>query len=444
MHTPPIKFDVIIIGSGPGGASVAQELAGHGHKTLILEWGDNKPLTGTFANMAKIAGIPGRGLFVQRDASLLLRGITSGGSSTVNYASAMLPPVELFSAHGIDLSQEVKELLPQVPFAPLPDELIGPMAKRIMKSAQSLGYDWQKLDKMIYADKCRSHCWRCTYGCPYAAKWNARMFLDEALSHHSTLVTGAKVGRILIHQQRVVGVEYKHNGTLQQVFADKVVLAAGGISTPQILTASGVKNAGKDFFVDPVVAVMGSVNGLKGGREVPMSAGMRLADAGVMLADMTLPKPLFQAFAAQVGRFDRLFSHSSTLTIMVKAKDQLSGRVGRYWPDKTLSVDDKDKLRYGTEIAKNILADAGAHAIFKSWHFAAHPGGSAKIGEVVNADLQTEINGLYVCDASVIPAAWGLPPSFTLLCLGKRLGKHLTGLRSLLEQERVPDSSQVN
>jgi len=32
---------------------------------------------------------------------------------------------------------------------------------------------------------------------------------------------------------------------------------------------------------------------------------------------------------------------------------------------------------------------------------------------------------VYVCDASVIPEPWGLPPTLTLLCLGWRLGRML-------------------
>jgi choline dehydrogenase-like flavoprotein len=63
--------------------------------------------------------------------------------------------------------------------------------------------------------------------------------------------------------------------------------------------------------------------------------------------------------------------------------------------------------------------------VFKSWHFAAHPGGSVRIGAGVDADLRTHAPGVYVCDASVIPQPWGLPPTLTLLCLGKRLGQHL-------------------
>jgi choline dehydrogenase-like flavoprotein len=37
----------------------------------------------------------------------------------------------------------------------------------------------------------------------------------------------------------------------------------------------------------------------------------------------------------------------------------------------------------------------------------------------------TACDNLYVSDCSVIPEAWGLPPTLTILGLAKRLSKHL-------------------
>jgi choline dehydrogenase-like flavoprotein len=111
---------------------------------------------------------------------------------------------------------------------------------------------------------------------------------------------------------------------------------------------------------------------------------------------------------------------------MIKAKDSLGGRVT--WNEgvrKHLRDSDRQKLLKGYGRAREILANAGATGIFKSWYVAAHPGGTVKVGDVVDADLQTQYENLYVCDCSVIPEAWGLPPTFTLLALGKRLAKHL-------------------
>jgi choline dehydrogenase-like flavoprotein len=45
---------------------------------------------------------------------------------------------------------------------------------------------------------------------------------------------------------------------------------------------------------------------------------------------------------------------------------------------------------------------------------------------VVDANLKTELDNLYVCDCSVIPEAWGLPATLTIISLGKRLAKHLS------------------
>ena len=94
---------------------------------------------------------------------------------------------------------------------------------------------------------------------------------------------------------------------------------------------------------------------------------------------------------------------------------------------KRLSEIDKVKLFKGYARAREILAHAGARHIHRSWYLAAHPGGTVKINDLVDSDLQTTIENLYVCDCSVVPAAWGLPPSFTLIALGKRLAKHLQG-----------------
>ncbi|HEU4372784.1 MAG TPA: NAD(P)-binding protein, partial [Telluria sp.] len=155
-----MTHDAIIVGSGPGGATVARQLARRGLRVLVLEQGSAAPLAGTLGQMAKMAAVPGKGMFIQRDASLLVQGVTAGGSSAINFATAAAPPAGMFAAHGIDLAPALAELRAELPIGPLPDALVGPMAARIMQGAHALGLDWQKLDKMIRPQICRSGCWR--------------------------------------------------------------------------------------------------------------------------------------------------------------------------------------------------------------------------------------------------------------------------------------------
>ena len=84
-----------------------------------------------------------------------------------------------------------------------------------------------------------------------------------------------------------------------------------------------------------------------------------------------------------------------------------------------------------TELCRRILENMGAKGIYRTGTLASHPGGTVKLGQLVDARLQTRIEGLHVCDCSVIPEEWGLPPTLTLVCLGKHLARMLTGEKQL-------------
>jgi len=400
-------YDVIVVGSGPGGATVAKELSQQNKKVLMLEWGSNAPMKGTFPQAAKMIGIPGKSLLITNiKMHVLLRGITTGGSSVFYCGTAFTPPFEMLESHGIDIRKEIEELKNELPIKPLSDELMGPMGNRMMESAQDLGYDWQKINKFIFQDKCKTGCWRCALGCPYDAKWNARNFVEEAVNNGATLVNGVKVKSVVTDGKSATGVTLKKGGRTYQVDAPTVVLGAGGIGSAEILKRSGMEKAGSDFFVDPLIMAMGKVADIKEGKELQMQAGWQVKDEYVM-TDLTMPK-------------------IPKLLIMVKIKDELGGRITNGGGcRKDLSKSDYKKLDDGFQHAKKILKNAGVKRVSKSMVSAAHPGGTVKIGDVVDSNLKTEYDNLYVCDCSVIPEAWGLPPTLTILGLGKRLSKHL-------------------
>jgi choline dehydrogenase-like flavoprotein len=415
-------FDAIIIGSGPGGGTTAKELSRQGKKVLILERGKDPRVKGNLFQTLPII----RQYKTAEKITIMTQSV-AGGATFSFCGVALDPPYDKFSATGIDLREYVDETKKELGIAPLPDELIGPMSRRIMDSALELGIDWKKIPKFIDPFKCRSGCWRCIYNCPYGAKWTARKFAIQVADNGGVFKTNANVDAILVENGKATGVLYTENGKTTRAEAPCVVLSAGGMDSPKLLAKSGVVGVGKNFFVDPLLMVMGSVRGAKGGlREIPMTAGVHFSEEGYLLTDFTPTTLRYIGSALEAGKISKMLSGRSTLAIMIKIRDELSGNMLDEGPvNKTLGEVEKGRFKRGIELAEKILRNAGASSLFQTSIVASHPGGTIKIGEFVDKDLKTNIDNLYVCDASVIPIAWGLPPVLTLVALGKRLARHL-------------------
>jgi len=430
--------DVIVVGTGPGGATVARELARRGKKVLILEWGPGGEVRGTAAQYFSQAMVPGKSLLLTPDLVGMVRGITTGGSSLFYCATAYPAPLEMLRKYGVDLATEEQETRAELPIAPLKTELVSPMTSRLMASAQQIGLEWRLLDKFMYQDRWTSEYPAFGYyGDPHHVKWSARMYVEEAVAHGAVLLNGARVIRVLGDQRAATGVEFTMNGQTHSASAGHIVIAAGGIGSPIILRLSGIREAGYNYFFDPLITVCGTLKDVSlRDNEIPMSTGVHMRDEGYMMTDLAMPPAMHMLFAAQVLHLSRLFSFRNTARLMVKIRDELGGHLtDGGGVRKRLTAADRSKLKAGFESAKRVLEAAGATDIYKTGILAAHPGGTVKIGELVDANLKTRIDNLYVCDCSVIPEEWGLPPTLTLLALGKRLARHLVAERQPVAQD---------
>ncbi|HML80936.1 MAG: GMC family oxidoreductase N-terminal domain-containing protein [Thiomonas sp.] len=408
--------DVLVVGSGPAGAMVARDLARAGARVRILEQGSGPP-PGT--NLLKL--LRRKEAMHIAPGVVLLRSLRVGGGSVTFYHTATPPPLAMFARHGIDLAAALERVQSELPHAPLRDDLLTPIPSLLMQAGESLGLPWQPLPKMIDQSRCAQGI------CPPEAFWSAQTLLQQAIRHGADLQTGVRVTRVLFEQGRAIGVEAQHQSGAAQIFrAGRVILSAGGIASPAILQHSGVEQAGDGFFCDPLRIVMGHVPALRRPHDISMSAGYFNADAGYMLSDITVPANFFRAFTWAAGRPDQLLSYGHTAMIMVKIRDDIEGRIdphGRPW--RRFGPGDRLKMRTGVEQARAVLKAAGSGKPYVSPWVAAHPGGSVRLGEMLDENLSCHSPNLHVCDASVIPEPWGLPPTLTLLALGSELARRL-------------------
>jgi choline dehydrogenase-like flavoprotein len=100
---------------------------------------------------------------------------------------------------------------------------------------------------------------------------------------------------------------------------------------------------------------------------------------------------------------------------------------------------DQFRLNHGAIVARRILLEAGADpdSIFITPLRGTHPSGTVRLGQMLDANLQTEVKGLYVCDASTFPEALDRPTVLTILALGKRLAAHLLASNRQLESAKA-------
>ena len=435
MVAGPIRrqAEVVVVGSGPGGASVARQLARAGKKVLLLERGHDyrrKRYYGTY--LGPLAYADRHSLLFTKEGLNIIRPLMLGGATSMFCGSAARPPDWLKTKYRIDLESHVDETIAEIGIAPLPPEQRGVASTRIAEAAQSLGHAWEPLSKFMRPSRsAHFSCGaKCMLGCRCDAKWNAAEWVDEAVAAGCELVTDACVDELLIEHRQLGGVRGTAHGLPFEVEAKVVVLAAGGIGTPLILQRSGFFDAGHGITMDTTAIVCGLSHEKGIGDEPPMTWGYVNDEVGYMLSTLLDPWLLFPIMATMKSP-RHLFKWPGwdrTLGVMIKIKDDISGSISLDGEiSKPMSERDQYRLNHGAIVARQILVRAGAapDSIFMTPLRGTHPSGTVRLGQMLDDNLQTEVAGLYVCDASTFPEALDRPTVLTILALGKRLAAHL-------------------
>ena len=426
------SYDYIVVGTGPGGATVGRDLAKAKKKVLFIEWGGFTGPGGGQLQAFKEMLMPFKCMYVMPKQILgCVRACTVGGASMFFYGSSVPLPLEMFKKRGVDLKDSLAEVYKDIPFLkPLPEEVLTPIAKATREAANSLGgvFNWNPIDKFIDAKRITPD-WKFGVSDPREIKWTSHIWIREAMQAGAALLTRSKVTRVLFEGKRAVGVEYKNKGKLYKAYANTVVLAASGIGTPVILMKAGMKNIATDFFFDPFATVTGQHPHLtRVQSEIPMQTGQYFPDDHIVMTDLYIPGYLIENMVhLEAFRVDHLFKMKHTMNIMIKLADEMKGGklCSNGYPLKHMTSIDWKRMKVGVDRGKAILKKAGCKGVHGLWYLGAHPGGTVKIGTGVDHNLQTPFDNLYVCDCSVIPEPCGLPPVTTIIALGKYLSKHL-------------------
>lgn len=134
---------VIVVGSGPGGATVARELSRQGRRVLMLERGYDhrtKFYYGTYLGALRYS--ERMALLYTQEGLNIIAPIMVGGATNLFTASSALPPSWLKSRYGIDITAEADETIQELDIKPLPEYLRSRASTRIAAAGKALGYDW--------------------------------------------------------------------------------------------------------------------------------------------------------------------------------------------------------------------------------------------------------------------------------------------------------------
>jgi choline dehydrogenase-like flavoprotein len=425
------EYDAIVVGSGPGGATVARELSRAGQRVLILERGKDDQNLGSYWTALRALKM-GR----SKEGLSMLRASTTGGASVFYSASAAEPPPWLASNYGIDLSPWLDEIKRETGAGLLPEALLGRASVKVMETANKQGYAWEPMAKFL--DPARFTDGRCCgakehLGCRCGAKWTARHYLADARAAGATLMTETECETVRVEAGAVIGVQARSRGGERTEYRGRrVILAAGGLATPLLLQRAGVKRAGDGCFMDPTAVVYGEVPFPGSWQDPPASVvTWEFYDSdGIRIGTIIEPRLLLAMNLLRVSpsHLGMSLNYRNLVGIFVKVKDDLSGRVHSDGTvSKRLNQNDRGRMDKGIEVATEILRALGSpqQKIVVGDIKGAHPSGTCRIGQVLSDTLETEITNLYVCDASVFPEALDRPTVMTIIAFGKRLSAHI-------------------
>ncbi len=274
-----LQFDVVIVGSGAGGAVMAYEMARKNKKVLILEAGSYVPssqFNEIFPDMLEKLYVDHGGQTNSRGDLTVLQGQCVGGSTVVNGCVAFRIPEYILKdwqqQYGLEnltadaLATYYERIEEHLSVHENQPHEINPNSRLLQQGAERLGWSVKPLKRNVRQCGLTGHC---LSGCKSDRKQSMLVtYLPWALSHGAHLFANTRAEKILTQGNRVIGVEAsvvnpQTGKTVNKlsIKANVVVVAAGAIQTPLLFLRSGIGNRsgqiGKNFACHPSSAIIG-------------------------------------------------------------------------------------------------------------------------------------------------------------------------------------------
>jgi len=397
-----LQTDVVVIGSGAGGAIMAYELAAAGKKVIVLESGPYVPSTKFTEEIAKASVdlYQDNGSQTNHQGDLtLLQGRCVGGSTVVNAAVTFRTPDHILEgwAHDFGLSQiSPKTLKPH--FEKIEKRLainkngaheLNLNHHILERGGKKLGIPWKPVSRNIkdcaLTGFCLSGCMSdrkqsmlVTY-LPWAVACGAKIYADT----HVTQIMEER-GRATGVKAEVVDPDTKRLVSRMRVKSQVVVLAAGGVQSPILLQKSDLANSsgmvGKNFACHPSLFVAGKLDDPVYGWKGALTAGYNDAYADhnkggfILVSNMIGPTEFALAIGSKTGKahmdFMKNIKYYAGLNTLIH--DENHGQV--YLADGVKKVEyslhpkNHHSIRKALKIAAKILFASGAKEVFLPTH----------------------------------------------------------------------------
>ncbi|BAP62510.1 GMC oxidoreductase [Methanococcus maripaludis] len=382
--------DIIVIGSGVGGSTVFKELkeAFPNHNIRLIESGSDPFYVSEGENVEVIYAN------------------SFGGTGVYSVANAVRIDLKEFNISKKDSVYEKIEK--ELSISDVPDDYLGKNSKKLLESGFS------KTPKFINFELCKN-CGLCAHD-PCDAKWIPCDFLRK---YSDDIVTETIVMK-LAKQNGIFSIVAldKKSGEIKIYRSKQVILSAGAINSPRILkTISNNEEIGKNLYIDTFVTVGGILKGSNLKSEVSMAINKKYDE-------FILATHYSELLHKRISEFENV-NKNDIFSLMVKIKDENTGEVFENSVKKEMSMNDTRNLCEGVSKASKYIYNLGVENIYSTVPRGSHPGGTCAVGKVVDKNLETEIEGLYVCDASVISKAPGAPPILGIMAISNKFVENL-------------------